>query len=134
MPSRESVLVSGIVGGLLTGCFAKPDIGGASGLFYGNAEQLGWQIAGILMTSVYSAAGTAIIMLALKFTIGIRVSEDEEDMGLDASEHGYGTGMYSSPFPHYCSVLVAKPYGTTYRWTMYDWWLRSARRAVAKLP
>lgn len=70
--------VGGIVGGILTGCFAKPDIGGASGLFYGNGEQLGWQIAGILMTSVYSAAGTAIIMLALKFTIGIRVSDEEE--------------------------------------------------------
>jgi len=82
------------VGGILTGCFAKPDIGGASGLFYGNGEQLGWQIAGILMTSVYSAAGTALIMLAIKFTIGLRVSDEEEDMGLDASEHGYGVGTF----------------------------------------
>jgi hypothetical protein len=84
------------VGGILTGCFAKPDIGGASGLFYGNGEQLGWQIAGILMTSVYSAAGTAIIMLAIKSTIGLRVSDEEEDMGLDASEHGYGAGTFVS--------------------------------------
>lgn len=82
------------MGGILTGCFAKPDIGGASGLFYGNGEQLGWQIAGILMTSVYSAAGTALIMLAIKFTIGLRVSDEEEDMGLDASEHGYGVGTF----------------------------------------
>ena len=49
--------VGGMVGGVLTGFFANPEIGGASGVFYGNGEQLGWQIASILMIivcSVYS--------------------------------------------------------------------------------
>jgi len=98
--------VGGIVGGILTGVFANPAIGGASGLFYDTdcriaksldthcgGKQLGIQVAGILMTCVYSAVGTAIILLILKVTIGIRVSEDDEDIGLDISEHG--EGLYS---------------------------------------
>ena len=84
--------VGGIVGGILTGLFAQEEIGGTDGAFYGNGEQLGRQLAGILMTSVYSAVGTAVIMLGLKVTIGIRVSEEDEDMGLDVSEHGDTAG------------------------------------------
>lgn len=84
--------VGGIVGGILTGLFAQEEVGGTDGAFYGNGEQLGWQLAGILMTSVYSAVGTAVIMLGLKVTIGIRVSEEDEDMGLDVSEHGDTAG------------------------------------------
>ena len=43
------------------------------------------QIAGILMTSVWAAVGTTLIMFALKFTIGIRVSEEDEVRTLQIS-------------------------------------------------
>jgi Amt family ammonium transporter len=101
--------VGGIVGGILTGCFANPAISDASGLFYGNAEQLGWQIAGILVVTLYSAVGTAIILLALKFTMGIRVSETDEDVGLDISEHGealYGEAAKTIEMP---AASISRP-------------------------
>jgi len=87
--------VGGIVGGFLTGLFAKEEIGGTNGAFYGNPKQLGWQIAGILTTMVFSFGMTLIILLPLDFILkamtghGIRVSEDDEMMGLDLSEHGF---------------------------------------------
>ena len=83
--------IGGMIGGMLTGLFANPKIAGC-GAFYGCGDQLGWQIAGILTVSSYSAVVTAIIMMGLKYTIGIRVSADDEDMGLDASEHGWEGG------------------------------------------
>ena len=83
---QTGAFVMGLVGGVACyfGIMLKNLLGfdgGTDGAFYGNGEQLGWQLAGILMTSVYSAVGTAVIMLGLKFTIGIRVSEEDEDMG-----------------------------------------------------
>ena len=116
--------VGGIIGGVLTGCFARPEIGGASGAFYGNGEQLGIQCLGILITAGYSAAGTAILLLGLKYTIGIRVSESDEDAGLDISEHGealyenQGTGkpldmpvqQQQAPAPSFM-VPMPGPYG-----------------------
>jgi hypothetical protein len=94
--------VGGIAGGFCTGLFANPKIAGC-GAFYGCPEQLGWQIAGILTVISYSAVLTAIIMMGLKYTIGIRVSAEDEDMGLDASEHGWngdGNGIQSSCRSH----------------------------------
>jgi len=65
--------VGGIVGGILTAFFANPLIGGATGIFYGENgwKLLGWQLAGIGITVVFAAVMTALIMLVLKFTIGI---------------------------------------------------------------
>jgi len=80
--------IGGILGGILTGLFAKPEIGGSAGAFYGNGEQLGIQLLGILITAGWSAVITAIILVILKYTIGIRVSDEDEDAGLDISEHG----------------------------------------------
>ena len=59
-----------------------------AGAFYsGGLKLLGEQAIGNAATIVYSFAVTALIMLALKSTIGVRVSEDVEDSGLDLSEH-----------------------------------------------
>ena len=89
-------LIGGIVGTLLIGFFAHLDEGttfapdGAlNGLFYGGgAEQLGSQAIGAAVAVVYSFVLTLLIGLALKYTIGIRVSEDVEVAGLDLAEHG----------------------------------------------
>jgi len=81
--------LGGVMGALLTGLFADPGLNFAVGAFYGNSGWLlAYQIAAICTSAVYSFVGTTIIMLVLKYTIGIRVSEDAEKMGIDLSEHG----------------------------------------------
>jgi len=83
--------VGGLVGSLMIGLFADAKYFGAdhlSGLFYGGGFRLlGEQVIANGVTIVYSAVVTALILLALKATIGIRVSEEVEDVGLDISEH-----------------------------------------------
>ena len=80
--------IGGIVGALLVGIYADPDVGPATGLLFGNPAQFGWQIVGVLISLIYSGGLTVIIMLGLKYTIGIRVSKIEEEDGLDKGEHG----------------------------------------------
>ncbi|RWX44247.1 Ammonium Transporter Family, partial [Candidatus Electrothrix marina] len=63
----------------------NPD--GADGLFFGGAGLVFIQIAGVLATFVYSGVLTyGILKLTEKLT-GFRVSEDDEAMGLDLSQH-----------------------------------------------
>ena len=84
--------VGGLVGSLLIGFFSSPEFFGTevmAGIFYGgSAELLLEQALANGVTIVYSFIVTTIIMLALKATIGVRVSETEELSGLDLSEHG----------------------------------------------
>jgi len=83
--------VGGLVGSLLIGFFAEPEYFGGefmAGVFHGG----GWQLFGEQALAngaaiVWSFIVTAIIVLALKYTVGIRVSEEEEAMGLDLAEH-----------------------------------------------
>ena len=79
---------AGVVGVLLTGVYADPEAGGETGLLFGKPVQLAWQIVGVLIVMIYSGGATAILMLFLKFTIGIRAADYEEAMGLDRSQHG----------------------------------------------
>ena len=83
--------VGGLVGSLMIGLFADAEYFGAehmSGLFYGGGFRLlGEQAIANGVTIVYSAVVTALILLALKATVGLRVSEEEENVGLDISEH-----------------------------------------------
>jgi Amt family ammonium transporter len=83
--------VGGLVGSLTIGFFANPEFFGGEfkeGIFYGGgASLLGEQALANLVTIVYSFVVTFAIMKALAATIGIRVSDEEETMGLDASEH-----------------------------------------------
>ena len=83
--------VGGLVGSLMIGLFADSEYFGndhMDGLFYGGGpELLLEQAIANGVTIVYSAIVTALILLALKATIGIRVSEDAEQTGLDISEH-----------------------------------------------
>ncbi len=85
-------LVGGIVGTLLIGLFAAPQTGAAvAGLFYGGGlEQLWRQAAGAGAVLLYSAIGTAIVAVIVKYTIGLRISDEGEAAGADESQHAEG--------------------------------------------
>jgi ammonium transporter, Amt family len=77
--------VGGITGALLTGVFASV---GATGLLLGNSGQLMTQFEGVVLTIVYSIAGTLLIGFLIQKTIGLKVSESDENIGLDKTQHG----------------------------------------------
>jgi ammonium transporter, Amt family len=82
-------MVAGFWGSVSLGLFAFEDAAGVNGLFYGgDATLLGKQAAATGVVLVYSALVAFIIGLILKYTIGIRISEEEELAGIDAAEHG----------------------------------------------
>ena len=82
--------VGGIVGAVLTGIFYSEEIIKAAGVVLAPtfAGQLWVQIEGVLATIVYSGVVTFIILKVIDLVIGIRVSADDERMGLDLSQHG----------------------------------------------
>ncbi|CAM2959215.1 ammonium transporter [Paenibacillus sediminis] len=89
--------IAGMWGAVSTGLFGSPALVektgvGKAGLFYGGGfEQLGVQVLGLVGVFVFVFAASFIILGAMKLTIGIRVTEEEEMIGLDLSEHGtYG--------------------------------------------
>lgn len=80
--------VAGILGAILTGVFADPAINEAGkGLLYGNPGQLWTQTIAVLITIVYTGIMTALIFLVIRIFMKIRVSEEEEIIGLDSSQH-----------------------------------------------
>ncbi|CAE7236179.1 nrgA [Symbiodinium natans] len=85
--------MGGIAGAILTGIFAVDD-----GLVYsGSFTLLGKQIAGALAGVAFSAAGTAVIVLAMRLFMKLRVPEDQEFSGVDEHTHGE-TFAIRSPF------------------------------------
>jgi Amt family ammonium transporter len=78
--------VGGIVGALLTGVFAAPALGGF-GEVDNIALQLWIQFKGVLFTVVYTAIVTFVILKVIDGVMGLRVSEEEETIGLDLSLH-----------------------------------------------
>jgi Amt family ammonium transporter len=80
--------IGGIFGGIMTGIFASAAIGGTDGLVYGNPSLVGTQILAILITIAYAAVGTAICFCITRAFGKIRVSEKEESIGLDLTQHG----------------------------------------------
>jgi Amt family ammonium transporter len=89
-------LVNGVFGTICVGLFATPDRIGRSGnttavagFFYGGGtQQLMVQLMGVAYCAVYVFAIALVAWIVLKFTVGIRVSEQEELEGLDIGEHG----------------------------------------------
>ena len=82
-------LVSGLWGTLAIGLFGTTTFGSWEGLFVGGGfGGLGAQAVAALVVMVYSAIATLIIGLAIKYTMGLRVSEDVELAGIDFAEHG----------------------------------------------
>ncbi|MFW2513638.1 ammonium transporter [Demequina sp. SO4-13] len=83
-------LVAGLWGTVAVGLFATDlNAFGDAGLFYGGgAGLLLSQVIAALVVMAYSAVATLIIGLAIKYTMGLRVSEEDEVAGIDYSEHG----------------------------------------------
>ena len=89
--------IAGVWGAISTGLFATPELVettgvGKAGLFYGGGfEQVGVQALGVIGTFAFVFVLSYGILLAMKYFVGLRVTEEEEMMGLDISEHGtYG--------------------------------------------
>jgi len=103
--------VGGTWGALATGLFATSAINpaGANGLFYGNPAQLGLQAVGVLASWALAFGMTFAILKALDAVMGLRVSEEDEMVGLDLSQHSetayalglqaYGESGFTGVFP-----------------------------------
>ena len=103
--------IGGIWGALATGLFASTAVnpGGADGLFFGNPGQLKIQVIAVAATCGLAFIGTAIILGVLNTIMGLRVTGEDEVMGLDLSEHsesayalelpGYGAPAFHAPAP-----------------------------------
>lgn len=89
-------LLNGVFGTLCIGLFATPDRlaragnpAATAGLFYGGGtHQLVTQLIGVVACAAYVLVVACVAWLILKYTVGIRVSADEEREGLDTGEHG----------------------------------------------
>ena len=81
--------VAGIIGSISIGIAASSAINpsGPDGLLFGNIDQLWIQMTGVGVATALGFGGTWILMQILKRTIGIRVTKEVEDAGLDISEH-----------------------------------------------
>lgn len=73
--------IGGIVGALLTGVLAIKDIGGVEGSLLN-------QSIGVMFTLLYAAVVTAILLKAVDLMVGLRVSAEQENEGLDYEQHG----------------------------------------------
>ncbi|HEU4868306.1 MAG TPA: ammonium transporter [Actinomycetota bacterium] len=97
--------IGGIVGALLTGVFATLAVNeaGADGVLYGNPGQFVKQLIAVVATIVYSFVASMVILFVTDKLVGVRVNEDDEQMGLDLSQHsetaytaeGGGTSIHS---------------------------------------
>ena len=77
----------GFWGTLMVGVFAVPAINGARGLVAGSAHQLGVQALAVVAAALYTSIVTYIIVKVIDLVTGIRVSDRDEAIGLDLSEH-----------------------------------------------
>ena len=90
---------NGIFGTIAVGLFSNPEVPGYSladkdgnqlaGLFYGGGfKLLGLQLLGFITVAAWAVITMIIVFSIIKVTVGLRVSEEEEIIGLDACEHG----------------------------------------------
>jgi Amt family ammonium transporter len=83
--------MGGLWGMVATGIFATAAVNGYTGLLSGNVHQFIVQVIAALATIVYAFVLSYILAWILDRTIGLRVTEDEEYVGLDISQHGERT-------------------------------------------
>ena len=113
--------VGGLVGSLLIGLFSNPEFFGTvgtvkPGLFYGGGTDLLLeQLLANVVTIIYSFTVTTLIFLELKHTIGIRVSDEAEDVGLDLDQHSETAYHESSQLMSRVSDLAGSLSGTSER-------------------
>ncbi|MGE5397128.1 MAG: ammonium transporter [Chitinophagales bacterium] len=82
--------VGGTFGAIATGLFATTAVNSAgfNGLFYGNPHQLLVQVIAVLVTYVFAGGMTFIILKGISLVTSLRATEEEEEIGLDLSQHG----------------------------------------------
>jgi len=90
--------IGGIWGALATGLFASKTVNplGGDGLFFGNPAQLGIQALSVLLTIALAAVATFVILKAVGLFLPLRVTAEDEEIGLDLSQHG--EDAYPEPF------------------------------------
>ena len=79
--------VGGAWGALATGLFASAAINGIDGLFYGNPMQLVYQLIAVVAVAMYTFVGSYVLLKLISLFKNIRVSKEEEEKGLDISQH-----------------------------------------------
>jgi ammonium transporter, Amt family len=80
--------VGGFMGTIFAGIFATTAVCSYSGLLEGNVHQFTANIIGAVVVTIYAFVVTCIIAITVDKTMGLRVSEEEEYVGLDLSQHG----------------------------------------------
>ncbi|MBI2468788.1 MAG: ammonium transporter [Candidatus Rokubacteria bacterium] len=115
--------IGGTWGALATGLFASKAINdaGANGLFYGNPGQLGIQAIAVVATWVFAFVGSLVLLKVVDWLVGLRVTEEEEFLGLDVSQHSEAAYSFevfgghpatAEPAPRReAPVLIPKPAG-----------------------
>jgi Amt family ammonium transporter len=83
--------MGGFWGAIATGIFATAAIGGVDGLIYGNTDQFLIQLLDASVAMIYAFVMTYILAVIIDKTMGLRVTEEEEYVGLDISQHGEST-------------------------------------------
>ncbi|WP_094228617.1 ammonium transporter [Methanolobus psychrotolerans] len=83
--------MGGFWGAIATGIFASAAIGGVDGLIYGNTHQFLIQILDASVAIIYAFVMTYILAKIVDKVMGLRVTEEEEYVGLDISQHGEST-------------------------------------------
>ena len=116
-------MMNGIWGTVAVGLFATTSVPGNdtfSGLFYGGGfSLLGKQLLGFGAVAAWTAVMMTIVFLVIKHTIGLRASEQEEILGMDAAEHGlvssyadFAPAMGEAAmagYPEHGELIAAKP-------------------------
>jgi Amt family ammonium transporter len=80
--------LGGVIGVIATGIFATSSVAGKAGLIDGNGTQVLIQILAVIVVAAFSFVATWIIAKIIQVTMGLRVKEEEELVGLDISQHG----------------------------------------------
>jgi Amt family ammonium transporter len=83
--------MGGFWGAIATGIFASAAVGGTNGLIYGNTHQFLIQLFDASVAMIYAFVMTYILAIIIDKTMGLRVTEEEEYVGLDISQHGEST-------------------------------------------
>jgi ammonium transporter, Amt family len=80
--------ISGLWGSIATGLFATTMVNNVDGLFFGNSSLLVAQVLSVAIVAAYSFFGSLLLLKVINIFSPIRVSSEEEDEGLDLSQHG----------------------------------------------
>ncbi|HPT38226.1 MAG TPA: ammonium transporter, partial [Methanothrix sp.] len=80
--------MGGLWGAIATGIFATSSVNSFTGLIYGNVHQFTVQIMAACASVVYAFVMTYILARIVDSVMGLRVTEEEEYVGLDISQHG----------------------------------------------